>query len=421
MNNTTTAGQSLNEPTDLTCFLTESEENSLAAEEDKSRAICTNKVAVSDLKQWKIEDKSLLEPRVEQRMVQPVGVDTMSLWMPMEPGMIRALHGLKPLSVRKGARNRPLWHEGTTPVYGGRYWDEGRGIRIIVGPIKSERYAYGRGMIVCYIKFSLPKLLMENNYQPLSYEEMRAALGQVEDLVRRIGVNIEVEKAGLCRLDLFRNVVMDEPSRSYAPIFKTIYIPYVTTQSYANGVQLRNKSQSLTIYDKLAQLEAKGRSTLGVPQNALRVEWQLKKARKVQDKLGIKTVGDLLANFDFVMAQYDDFLSAEVFPFSHCAPPLPRRGRTECDALVQKRLLKIEELLRKRGVEDVTSARMNGLYNGKGIEDVHQLLKSYSHSGAFKSFVSSQIAKLRIAACDRALVGVAGRRFAELSEKLLGA
>jgi len=147
MNNTTTAGQPLSEPTDRTCFLPEGGENSLATEEDKARTTCTNKVAASDLKQWEIEDKPLFEPHVETRMVQPVGVDTMSLWMPMEPGMIRASHGLKPLSVRKGARNRPLWYEGTTPVYGGQYWDEERGIRIIVGPINSERYAYGRGMI----------------------------------------------------------------------------------------------------------------------------------------------------------------------------------------------------------------------------------------------------------------------------------
>ena len=142
----------------------------------------------------------------------------------------------------------------------------------------------GRGLVV---QFNPSK-----PYHPFNLVSDDMVLGErvqnvFNDLMKK-GVNANWNEALLIRMDLAKNVLMDNPVNTYGTAFSWINLKrskYV--RQYPSGYGTSNDSWGATFYDKgeeSGQYEGN---------NLLRGELQFKKHRKIVDTIGCKYIGQL--------------------------------------------------------------------------------------------------------------------------------
>lgn len=169
------------------------------------------------------------------------------------------------------------------------------------------------GAVRAFVHFSVPKVFHGGvNYYPVGCDGVRAVVERVERELAKDGVRTNLQKARLSRVDVFDNVVGDEPFPTYAPMFTLLSakrqrekIEYAGGEGVTvTGYRWGNKQQVTVVYDKLEEMGKRKIDLAGYPKNTLRFEHRLLNGRKIQSSAGLVTVGDLWRGYDALRGTY---------------------------------------------------------------------------------------------------------------------
>jgi hypothetical protein len=167
-----------------------------------------------------------------------------------------------------------------------------------------------RGSVGCTVIFSAAKQVHGTNYLPIDQKGMETALRAVQGVIDRAGIEAEVVRSKLVRVDLFRNIEAPESFGAYETVLRE-HVRMGRTHSEELGVTSylwRNTQQQVAIYDKRAEMMAKGHPDPAPGQNVHRVEWRMTNGRKVRAALRVATAGDLLGAWSTLDACYERVL-----------------------------------------------------------------------------------------------------------------
>lgn len=107
--------------------------------------------------------------------------------------------------------------------------------------------------------------------------------------LKQSGINADYQSARLSRIDISRNMTMNNPVTVYSSVFDLVNIKREKYQrSYPDGYGTSNDDWGVIFYDK-------GKETSSPLVGLLRAEIQYKKARKVKDVLGCKSIKDVVS------------------------------------------------------------------------------------------------------------------------------
>ncbi len=206
----------------------------------------------------------------------------------------------------------PLWPSGSTYQMGRKAYHNADDWNFTLqahGPL-------GDHVIIPQISFSVPKLANGSNYEPADLKVTETALINAERELRRIGVHTNILDATLSRLDACKNVLTTEAFAAYAPVLARLQGTRMNKRDYGTTFLWENTQQEVCVYDKHEEMKRRKKNLARVPQNIVRFEHRLLKARKVRDVLGFGTVADLLIGFDEVKRGYVTGMEKQLFKYS---------------------------------------------------------------------------------------------------------
>ncbi len=240
-------------------------------------------------------------------------IDTLKLCLNDYEIAPRAPLELQPSSVNvaSGAMraNFPLWHDGTRSIEGAKAFYNGEDFNVTIKPISPTE----PDSIACLVQFSVPKVATGSNFHPTDHNGTASALKLVQKHLRGIGIKTNIKTASMSRVDVFKTVEMDEPYSAYHSVLSMLQGQRMAKRDYGTTFLWANTQQEICVYDKLMEMQQRKASIAGLPVNSLRCEHRMLKGRKVQDTLGMKTVGDLLAGYDHVRDVYNAAMQKQLF------------------------------------------------------------------------------------------------------------
>ncbi len=166
--------------------------------------------------------------------------------------------------------------------------------------------------VYAIVSFSAPKVASGSNYTPADATALELALNTLQSDLTSIGVKTNVQVAALNRVDVTKNIVVDENIRSYLQLIKSLPCKFKDKWDYGSTLLLKNGQQQICIYDKLEEMAYKKQNTDDLPAT-LRFEQRFKKRAKVKSYLGMSCVEDLVGNLDHVEQRYKDSMRSNIF------------------------------------------------------------------------------------------------------------
>lgn len=226
----------------------------------------------------------------------------------------------------------PLFRRGSGFVEGERAFHNGDDINVTVKPFSpSEPQSVG-----CCLQFSVSKVANGSNYEPANFKTTEASLTAAESYLRSIGINTNIETAKISRLDACKNVLTSEAFPAYAPVLARLQGTRMNQRGYGTSFLWENTLHQISVYDKREEMRHRKKNLVGVPQNIVRFEHRLLKARKVRDVLGFDTAGDLLIGFDEVERGYVTAMEKQLFRDSVAEMEIRTVQDFETDLLILK-------------------------------------------------------------------------------------
>lgn len=149
--------------------------------------------------------------------------------------------------------------------------------------------------ISCFVQFSVPRVHSGNNYYSVGEEGSQAVFSIVEKELWNNGVHTDINTAGMCRVDTFKNIEPEEPFPSYAPIFNLLKMRRGVDRAYPEGFLLKNTQQQFCVYDKNAEMVKRKIDISHFPAQTMRFEHRLMNKAKVQKVYGFSSVKDLFS------------------------------------------------------------------------------------------------------------------------------
>lgn len=183
--------------------------------------------------------------------------------------------------------------------------------------VNTERYnltiqPMGAG-VELFLQTSLPKVIKDDNYSPLTNLETVTALDVIGQDLKSRGVELNLDKCELSRVDLFKNVIGNNDFLSYSPLFALLQSKRQHKRDYGTTFTWSNTQREICAYDKLTEMQSRGMEVSGYPQNTIRFEYRLKNSRVCERELGFSTVKKLVNNLDDLQKKYKDALSKSIF------------------------------------------------------------------------------------------------------------
>lgn len=164
-----------------------------------------------------------------------------------------------------------------------------------------------------FLQTSLPKTIKDDNYSPLTDSETKQAIDEIARDLRSRGIVVNLDKCGLSRVDVFKNVIGDNDFGSYSPLFELLQSKRQHKRDYGTTFTWSNTQREICAYDKLTEMQSRGMATGGYPANTIRFEYRLKNSRVCGRELGVSTVKELVNNLDTLPVKYRDALSKSIF------------------------------------------------------------------------------------------------------------
>jgi hypothetical protein len=155
----------------------------------------------------------------------------------------------------------------------------------------------------------------ENNLEPLDLERSFHVARHAREELLVLGAEVDLENAMITRMDVARNVSLSHPVKCYSPVFSALGTRKRVDKADfgGTGFLMFNKTREIGFYDKGAEMIEKGHAPSECPQNTLRPELRLKKARAIRDAIGCDRLADLPAKWDNLREAYKTGLERDVF------------------------------------------------------------------------------------------------------------
>jgi len=150
---------------------------------------------------------------------------------------------------------------------------------------------------LCFVHFSVPKIHNRgSNFYSAGREGSTAAIKAVETDMRWYGVNTDLMKAQVSRVDLAHTIQPEYSFAHYVPLFRLLMntAPVFDTDTGTVCMRAGSSRRALVIYDKIKEMQDKGQDTSPYPEKAIRFEYRLQKAQAVRSQIGVNTTSELM-------------------------------------------------------------------------------------------------------------------------------
>jgi hypothetical protein len=332
-----------------------------------------------------------------------VTVDTLAVSIPISRIKVLANHHLAVAQSDEAELNRILFRDqdgmevrGQSATWGA-LWDKPLNephLYLEISPL-SRGWIEGDN-IGCYIQFSIPGIRGHgDNSWPVDCRNATGIIDAVQNKLAALGLIVDLRQAKVVRCDLNRNVVLEEPFHHYQTILRALDLPRTNRGDYSRtGITRTNKSQSMVIYDKIAEMKSRGLSTTHLPPHFARQEWQVKTARNVSKKLEVKTVHDLLDSWDTLphlyINQKNRFFCQDVDALLSPRPRCDLRNQTP----IQSEISTLLRWSQKHGLEHHLDAqKLGNMVKHGNFHGLAKLIKSVP--GMDKKHANTAIGRMR--------------------------
>jgi len=159
-----------------------------------------------------------------------------------------------------------------------------------------QPFSKARNGTCCFVSFSVPKVHSgENNFYSVGQDGSRAAIQLIEQELSQAGFKTRLEEAHISRVDTFKNIETEEPFSSYYSLLSLLRARRGIQRGYGTTFLLHNTQQEFCVYDKLAEMKAKGMDISHFPGQAMRFEHRLLNKAKCEKVYGFTKVQDLFS------------------------------------------------------------------------------------------------------------------------------
>jgi hypothetical protein len=244
---------------------------------------------------------------------KPIGIDKITLFLPVpeltvEPHFAASIHNTQNAATQEAKSHQQLFWNGERFVTGQKATFNTDDYQVTIAPDR------GGGAPNCIVQWS-GRAFAGSNEVPMDKDTVVEVASRVKESLSEAGLIFPMEKARLVRVDLAKNVEMSHPVASYTPVFGALQgRKSMNKQDFGGtGFLMGNTQRQVVLYDKGAEMHAKGIELDECPVNTLRPECRLMKGRVVRDTLGVETLEDLRRGWEKIPSAYAHSMEQDVF------------------------------------------------------------------------------------------------------------
>ncbi len=167
---------------------------------------------------------------------------------------------------------------------------------------------------LCSVQFSAAAF-STNNLEPLQLEQCFEKAHQVEAVLSENGLELDLSRAKLTRLDIAQNVRLSQPVACYGPALAAVGCrKRVRKMDFGGtGFIVGNKNWEIGFYDKGAQMLETGHLPSDCPDKTIRPEVRFLKSRVIQQAISCNSLPELKRAWPELKPAYKRFLERDVF------------------------------------------------------------------------------------------------------------
>lgn len=163
-----------------------------------------------------------------------------------------------------------------------------------------------------FVKFSIPKVINGNNDLPVNLEMTRKALQTVQEDLQSNDIKVDLERASLSRIDLFRQEIMSNTFLDYVPVFGLLRGQRMNKRDYGTSFLFYNSAREVCFYDKDQERAMKeGKKTGLFSSKNVRSEVRFLAHRPII-KTGLDIASDILNNYESLKSIYQEQMKAVI-------------------------------------------------------------------------------------------------------------
>jgi hypothetical protein len=271
-----------------------------------------------------------------------IGIDKITLFLPVsemtvDPHFPAKVHNSENAATGRMTSHQQLFWNGERYVTGARATYNTDNYQVTIAPDR------GGGAANCLIQWS-GRAFEGNNEIPLDRARLEETARDVKEELAGVGLDVPIWDAKLVRVDLAKNCEMNHPISSYTPVFGALQgRKSMNKQDFGGtGFLMGNTQRQVVLYDKGAEMHAKGLDLAECPVNTLRPECRLMKGASVRDALGAETLPDLLRGWEKIPGAYNHSLERDVF-----RPKMEKKIGASLDFYEEARFIMDSAFLRK--------------------------------------------------------------------------
>jgi hypothetical protein len=216
-----------------------------------------------------------------------------------------------PYTAGTGTRTEDvmLWDDGERQHWGKYAFFNADNFNVNIKELKAR----GKRETLCMVQFSVPKVAIGSNFETVDEKQTGKAFKQIEKQLKDVGIITSIKDALLSRTDAVRSFETEENFSCYMPVLSMMRGKRMHKTDEGTSMLWRNGEQEISMYDKREEMLAKKRDVNGVPSNTFRCEFRGKTPKKVSSTFGMRTVSDLLDNYDTIRETYQDVMRDQLF------------------------------------------------------------------------------------------------------------
>jgi len=213
------------------------------------------------------------------------------------------------IDYKTGEQNnhKLFMRENHSWVLGAKAYMNTNRINVTIKPIGDSRDVF------CFVQMSIPKFMNGDNFYPIDDQLAKEMPKALESELNKRGIGLDVNDLKVSRIDTFKNVFASEGFFDYVPIFRMLKAKRQNRRDYGSTFLWENKQREICVYDKLQEIQNRGFSIDGLPENTIRFEYRLLNSKSVKKALGFKNAKKLFNNMGSVREVYREALEYHLF------------------------------------------------------------------------------------------------------------
>jgi hypothetical protein len=242
-----------------------------------------------------------------------LGLDKLQFLLPADeilfsPHFPATIHSPRNAATGEELSTRVLYVADGKAVTGQRATFLTHDFQCVVSPDRSTQSS------LCSVQFSAGAF-SKTNLEPLDLEQCFDVARRVEAVLAENGVELDLSRAKLTRMDIAQNVRLSQPVACYGPALAAVGArKRVRKMDFGGtGFIVGNKSWEAGFYDKGAQMLETGHLPSDCPDNTLRPEVRFLKSRVIQQAVSCDSLPGLKRAWGELKPAYKRFLERDVF------------------------------------------------------------------------------------------------------------